>query len=131
MYNRHLIGNPSPEISEFAVPEYVFNPEECVKINPAVGIGVFAAECEKMTLTIMELKPNLVTDEHSHPHEQVGYMIEGDAVFIINGEPHSVRAGQMWCLPGGVPHQVKVGRQGIRVVEVFYPVREDFRGGQS
>ena len=111
--------------------EYVFTPRECVKISPAAGIDVFAAECEKMTLTIMELEPNRVTEEHSHPHEQVGYMITGDAVFVIAGEPHSVRAGQMWCLPGGVPHQVKVGPQGIRVVEVFYPVREDFRGKPS
>ena len=36
-------------------------------------------------------------------------------------------AGQMWRLPGGVPHQVIVGNQPMRVIEAFCPVREDFR----
>lgn len=110
---------------------YILNREDCVRLDPAGGQVILAAECEKMTLTIMEFEPGVVTAEHSHPHEQVGYMIEGEAEYIIDGRPYPVRAGQMWCLPGGVPHQVKVGRRPMRVVEVFYPVREDFRAKQD
>jgi len=109
------------------MPQYVLNLEDCVRIDPAAGQAIFATECEKTTLTIMEFEPHVVTPEHSHPHEQVGYMIEGEAEFVIDGQPHSVCAGQMWRLPGGVPHQVKVGDRPMRVVEVFCPVREDFR----
>ena len=64
---------------------------------------------------------------HTHPHEQVGYLIEGEAQYVIDGRSYPVRAGQMWRLPGGVPHQVKVGDRPMRVVEVFCPPREDFR----
>jgi quercetin dioxygenase-like cupin family protein len=106
---------------------YIVNREDCVRLEPAPGQVIFAAECEQTTLTIMEFQPHVVTAEHSHPHEQVGYLIEGEAEYVIDGQSYPVRAGQMWRLPGGVRHQVKVGPRPLRVVEVFYPVREDFR----
>ena len=107
--------------------QYIINPEDCVRLDPSPGQVILATEGEKMTLTIMEFEPNVVTAEHSHPHEQVGYMIEGEAEYVIEGRSFPVHAGQMWRLPGGVPHQVKVGGRPMRVVEVFYPIREDFR----
>ena len=107
--------------------QYIINREDCVRLQPADGQVIFAAECEKTTITIMEFQPHFVTPEHSHPHEQVGYMIEGEAEYVIDGRSYPVRAGQMWRLPGGVRHQVKVGARPMRLVEVFYPVREDFR----
>ncbi|MBN2475381.1 MAG: cupin domain-containing protein [Pirellulales bacterium] len=106
---------------------YIVELGDCVKIEPGKGQTVFATECERMTLTVMEFEPHTITPEHSHPHEQVGYLIEGEAEYVIEGKTYPVRAGQMWCLPGGVPHQVKVGDRPMRVVEVFCPVREDFR----
>ncbi|NQU23812.1 MAG: cupin domain-containing protein, partial [Candidatus Nealsonbacteria bacterium] len=69
--------------------------------------------------------------EHSHPHEQVGYMVEGEAEFVVDGQSFQVRPGQMWRLPGGVVHQVTVGGKFMRVVECFCPVREDFRGKEK
>jgi quercetin dioxygenase-like cupin family protein len=113
------------------MPPYIINREDCVRIEPLPGAVVLAAECERMTLTIMEFEPNVVLPEHSHPHEQVGYMIKGQAVFTIEGQSYPVKAGQMWRLPGGVIHQVTVGDRPMRVVETFCPVREDFRKPQE
>jgi len=108
--------------------KYILNKEDCVRLSPKEGLEIFAAECEKTTITVMEFAPGTVLPEHTHPHEQVGYMIEGEAEFIVDGETFSVSAGQMWRFPGGVPHQVTVGEHPMRVVEVFSPAREDFRG---
>ncbi len=107
--------------------QYIVSKEDCVRLDPAKGHAIFATECQKMTLSIMEFEPNTVTAEHSHPHEQVGYMIEGEAEFIIDGQSFPVETGQMWRLPGEVPHKVIVGGQPMRVVEVFSPIRDDFR----
>ena len=82
--------------------QYILNREDCVRIEPQPGAVVLATEGEKMTLTIMEFEPNTVLPEHSHPHEQVGCMIEGEAEFVIDGQPYPVSEGQMWRLPGGV-----------------------------
>jgi len=107
--------------------EYIIDREDCVRLTPLPGVVVLAAECEKTTLTIMEFEPGTVLPEHSHPHEQVGYLIEGEAEYVIEGRSYPVRPGQMWRFPGGVRHKVIVGEKPMRVVEVFCPVREDFR----
>ncbi len=110
-----------------AMFQYVLNKEDCVRLTPAPGVSVYATEGDRMTLTVMEHQPHAVTPEHSHPHEQVGYMVEGEAEFIIDGKSFPVSAGQMWRLPGGVPHKVIVGNRPMRVVEVFHPIRQDMR----
>lgn len=107
--------------------EYITDLSDCNRMNPFDGVTMHAIEAEKMTLSLVEMEPNSVIPEHSHPHEQVGIMLEGEAEFVIDGQPQTVRAGQMWRLPGGVPHKVSTGAQSMRALDVFYPVREDFR----
>ena len=113
------------------MPQYIFNRDDCVAIHPQPGATILAAEAEKMTLTIMEFEPNTVLPEHSHPHEQVGYMVEGEAEFVVDGQSFRVRPGQMWRLPGGVRHQVRVGGKFMRVVECFYPGEGGFPGEEG
>lgn len=108
--------------------QYIVNLEDCVAMNPFEGVAMHAFEAERMTLSVVDLEPGAVIPEHSHPHEQIGYMVAGAAEFVIAGESFQVRAGQMWRLPGGVPHKVIAGDGPVRAVDVFYPVREDMRG---
>jgi quercetin dioxygenase-like cupin family protein len=106
---------------------YVVNQDACVARNPFPGVRMFAIEAEKMTLSIVEMDPHAVIPEHSHPHEQIGYMVEGQFEFIIGGRSHQVGPGQTWRIPGGVPHKVIAGDRPVRAVDAFYPVREDMR----
>ena len=107
--------------------QYVTDQSDCVRMNPFDGVTMHALEAEKMTMSLVEMEPNSVIPEHSHPHEQVGLMLEGEAEFVIDGRCCTVRAGQMWRLPGGTPHKVSTGDQSMRALDVFHPVREDFR----
>ena len=107
--------------------QYLVDPDACVQRNPFPGVRMSIAEAEKMTLSIVDLDPHAVIPEHSHPHEQIGYMVEGEFEFIIGGRSHHVRPGQIWRIPGGVPHKVIAGERPARAVDVFYPVREDMR----
>lgn len=106
---------------------YVLDLRNCVPRNPFPGVRMYATEGQTMTLSVVELDPHAVIPEHSHPHEQIGYMVEGEFDFIIGGQNHRVVAGQIWRIPGGVPHQVVAGDKPARAVDVFYPVREDMR----
>jgi quercetin dioxygenase-like cupin family protein len=107
--------------------QYIVSEDDCVAMSPFAGVRMHATEAEKMTLSVVDMDPHAVIDEHRHPHEQIGYMVEGEAEFIIAGESYHVRAGQMWRLPGGVPHKVIAGERPMRAIDVFYPVREDMR----
>lgn len=107
--------------------QYIVNLGDCHAMNPFEGVAMHAFEAARMTLSVVDMEPHSVIPEHSHPHEQIGYMVAGSAEFLIAGESYQVTAGQMWRLPGGVPHQVIAGSEPVRAVDVFYPVREDMR----
>ncbi|MHC4403556.1 MAG: cupin domain-containing protein [Planctomycetota bacterium] len=113
------------------MPDYILTLDDCVHMSPFEGVDMHAMEAEKMTLSVVQMEPNAVIEEHSHPHEQIGYMVEGEAEFIVEGRSYRARAGQMWRLPGGVPHKVIAGDRPMRAVDVFHPIREDMRGTWS
>jgi len=78
-------------------------------------------------LSLVEFEPHAVVEEHSHPHEQCGLMLEGEAEFIVGGESRIVKAGEMWRIPGGVLHKVIAGAAPVRALDVFHPIRDDYR----
>jgi quercetin dioxygenase-like cupin family protein len=67
---------------------------------------------------------------HSHPHEQIGYLVSGAMVLTIDGERHEVRPGDSWCIPGGEEHGAEAQEESV-AVEVFSPVREDYIPAQQ
>jgi quercetin dioxygenase-like cupin family protein len=97
-------------------------------MKPFPGVEMHAIEGQQMTLSLVEMAPEAVIAEHHHPHEQIGYMVAGSGEFIVAGRSYQVARGQMWRLPGGVPHKVIAGPEGLTAVDVFHPVREDMRG---
>jgi quercetin dioxygenase-like cupin family protein len=82
---------------------------------------------ERVSFTVIELAPNAVVPEHSHANEQVGVLLEGSAVFRVGAERRELGPGGTWRIPGETPHEVAAGTEGAVVVEVFAPVREDWR----
>lgn len=71
------------------------------------------------------LKKGRVIPTHTHPHEQIGYLISGHVIFHIAGEKYEARPGDSWCIPGNVEHSVDIIEDSL-VIEVFSPVREDY-----
>jgi len=64
---------------------------------------------------------------HSHPHEQVTYVVSGDIVFFAQGSlPERLGAGDMFAVPSGVPHAIQLLSTDARLVDTFTPIREDF-----
>ncbi|RJX29878.1 MAG: cupin domain-containing protein [Desulfarculus sp.] len=63
--------------------------------------------------------------EHSHPHEQIGYLVAGKIVFTIGGQRHLAEPGDSWCIKADVPHSAEALEDSV-VIEVFSPVREDY-----
>lgn len=63
---------------------------------------------------------------HSHPHEQVSYVAEGEILFFLNGEPTRLGQGDMFTVPPDAPHSVQLLTSHVRLVDTFTPIREDF-----
>jgi quercetin dioxygenase-like cupin family protein len=64
--------------------------------------------------------------EHRHPHEQTVNVLAGTLELVVGGETHVLGAGQSVVIPPDVPHSGRA-RTACRVLDVFAPVREDYR----
>ena len=84
-----------------------------------------------MMVSIVELAPHSVVEEHAHPHDQVGVLLEGRAVFIVGGEEMTLGAGDCWCIPGNVRHKVINLESPTRAMDIFTPPREDWLTGSD
>ena len=93
-------------------------------IFPGVTIQTCAAD--KMMLSLVEIKPHAAVEEHSHPHEQVGMVLEGRATFFIGGEEKTLGKGDMYLIPSNVKHRVVALDQPVKALDIFTPIREDY-----
>lgn len=66
---------------------------------------------------------------HSHPHEQITYVAQGELLFFINDAPVKLSAGDLITVPSGAPHTIQLLSAQVRLVDTFTPVREDFLPG--
>jgi mannose-6-phosphate isomerase-like protein (cupin superfamily) len=66
---------------------------------------------------------------HSHPHEQTCYIAAGELIFYCEGEPDQhLKAGDMFFVPSGKKHTIRLMTPYARLVDSFTPLREDFLG---
>ena len=63
---------------------------------------------------------------HTHPHEQVTYVAEGEILFFIAGESRRLGPGDMVAVPPDLPHTIQLLTQRARLVDTFTPLRQDF-----
>jgi quercetin dioxygenase-like cupin family protein len=82
---------------------------------------------EGAMLNLIEFEPGAVVLEHDHPHEQLGIVLRGTQVLVVEGEEHPLGPMEGYVLPGGIRHGAHCGPEGATVLDVFCPVREDYR----
>ena len=90
------------------------------------GVNIYTAAGESMMLSLVEFEPGAVVEPHSHPHEQVGLLIEGELTFTIGDHQETVQPGDMWRIPGDVVHSAVAGEAPVKAVDIFHPVRQDY-----
>lgn len=91
-----------------------------VRAKPLFGEGAM--------LNLLEFAPGARVEPHDHPHEQLGLVVAGELVLQIRGVDHRLEPGDAYRIPGGVEHGAWTTEVGCRVLDVFHPVREDYRG---
>ena len=78
-------------------------------------------------LNLIRFDPGATVPAHSHPHEQLGIVLEGMQALVVDGVAHELSPLEAYVLPGGVEHSAYCGPEGALVLDVFTPVREDYR----
>lgn len=62
---------------------------------------------------------------HSHPHEQITYIIEGEFEFNIGGEKLLVTKGDSTFKEPNIEHGAVCMKKGV-LIDIFTPKRDDF-----
>ena len=69
----------------------------------------------------IEVAPGGRAGRHSHPGEEISYVIEGQTELLVDGQaPRLVGAGESFVIPPGVVHDARnVGDAPARLVGVY------------
>ena len=100
------------------------------KLTPArIWEGVVARplHAERVTIGFVDIDPGVLVPEHRHDNEQVGFVQRGSVTMTIAGQSRELGVGETYSIAGGVPHSARAGAVGASVVDVFAPVREDWK----
>ena len=77
----------------------------------------------------VEVAPGAKAGRHTHPGDEISYVMEGEATLLIDGQaPRTVKAGESFVIQAGVVHDahndgaVPIKLVGVYVVEKGKPL---------
>jgi quercetin dioxygenase-like cupin family protein len=95
-------------------------------LNPEDGLRrQVMSYSPNMMLVRHRMKKGWVGARHSHPHEQMVYVVSGRIVFEHPGGRFEAKTGDSFLVPGGIEHQASA-LEDSEVLDVFTPYREDY-----
>lgn len=108
---------------------YYYNWKEVEKDEalPKVWRRIIAGE--KIMLVLYEMDPGGAEfPRHKHPHEQIGYVIQGKIDYTVGNERKVLGPGDGYIIPSNVEHCPSrvVGDKHVILLDVFYPIREEY-----
>lgn len=100
---------------------------EAIKVSETVSRKF--TYLDNLMMVIVDFKDGPMNEPdpfHSHPHEQISYVAEGDVLVIIGDQQKRLTSGDIYVVPSGVPHTVQSLTPTLRLIDSFNPIREDF-----
>ena len=78
-------------------------------------------------MMINTIEPGLPTPAHSHPHEQIGFLQEGEGDLYMGDEKVHIEAQCSFIAPPNISHNFNAtGVKPAVLIECFAPPREDY-----
>ncbi|MEO7391432.1 MAG: cupin domain-containing protein [Ramlibacter sp.] len=94
-----------------------------------VGRGDVSVPGREAVIARVEVAPGAKAGRHTHPGDEISYVMEGEATLLIDGQPpRKVKAGESFVIPAGVVHDAHndssapIKLVGVYVVEKGKPL---------
>jgi unsaturated pyranuronate lyase len=97
------------------------------RFSPIGGLFMQSVSGGKLMANWVTIEPHQQVPRHQHPHEQLGVMLEGALELTLGDETRLLRPGDAYTIPPDLPHSARTLDEGCVVLDVFTPVREDYR----
>ncbi len=107
----------------------MYFPDHAARETKEIAPGIHARTFwgKNLMLVLVTFEENAVVPHHHHPHEQAGQVLEGKVEFQIGEEVKVLGPGDIYLIPGNVPHAAKALNGTARVLDIFHPVREEYK----
>ena len=102
-------------------------PHDFNKIEPAPGVVLHTVWGERVMFAHFCIKPNSGVPLHSHPHEQMGIILEGEFELTIGDETRLLKKGDMYLIPSNVSHGGTTYSKQALLLDAFSPPRENYQ----
>ncbi len=96
------------------------------ELQLAPGIMARVVTAQAMTVAHVTLEAGALLPLHTHVNEQLVNVVEGHLELTVDGVKHDLVPGTVMVLAPNIPHSGKA-ITNCRVIDVFHPIREDFR----
>lgn len=94
-------------------------------VRPGVERKSFSGD--GATVALHRLQPGHEPRPHSHPNEQIVYILSGEVDFHIGGDTVRLRGGGLAVVPPNVMHHAEVvGHEAVLNLDVFTPMRPEY-----
>jgi unsaturated pyranuronate lyase len=93
------------------------------EVEAAPGVKIRAVAHGTIMLSYVRLEPNSVAATHLHSEEQMGIVLSGECVFDLDGEERTLKMGDVYHAPAGVPHGARATDEPCVILDVFSPPR--------
>ncbi len=103
-----------------------FSSTGLVRKEPMEGFAGRFATGVTMTSVTWTVAEGAVLPAHSHPHEQVAHVLDGEFELTIGDETQRLGPGTVAFIPPNVTHSGRAITE-CRIIDVFHPVRDDYR----
>lgn len=103
-----------------------WNEAEFKTVVPVPGITRKLVTAGEKTMAVRITMANGSTvDIHTHPHEQVGFVLSGALHMTIGDETQLIKPGDSYAILPNVPHGALAAEDSV-VVDIFAPIREEY-----
>jgi quercetin dioxygenase-like cupin family protein len=89
---------------------------------------------EQAMISRIQLKKGCLVPRHTHPNEQIAYLVSGAMRFSIGEEGSAedvvLRAGEVLVIPGNLPHAAEALEDTLNF-DIFAPPRQDWITGDD
>ncbi|MGI9354705.1 MAG: cupin domain-containing protein [Rhizobiaceae bacterium] len=102
------------------------SPEGGIHRKLAKGLTTTIFSGEKAMLSVVTIEPGAMGVMHSHAEEQWGVVLEGSATRYQDDLTFEIVEGDFFRTPPHAKHTMKAGSDGVRVLDIFAPVREEY-----
>lgn len=115
-------------VKEAMKPMKIVKRENAPRLETVKGRqGEILLSGEKCMMMINTIEPGIPTAPHRHPHEQIGFLIEGTGILFIDGETQDMKAQSTFLVQPNAAHNFDAtGDQPAVLIEAFAPPREDY-----